>query len=320
MAERSIPLLFGPYGANALADAGRLAAYEVNAVWFHGFDETAFERCAQHRLAACVEFKTFRADFDAHPERVPIGIDGKPIRYGKLVQGICLSQQNFLDEVEANLAAGLAQYKPRGIWLDYLSYAGWFETPEPDLQEHCFCPACIAAFCEDQHLDAERPEVILERYAARWQAYKCRRIAAFAARYAALIRKKLPDCLIGIYLCPWTPAEHDGALTRIFAQDPALLADSIDIFTPLIYTTKSGRAPDWGKTYLEMAANWLPAGKPVQLILDMLDFPDSLNQAAAASRPSWGLQLFGGARAFADPEKARVFAQAVQRIRQTPAL
>jgi len=99
-----------------------------------------------------------------------------------------------------------------------------------------------------------------------------------------------------------------------------LLADSIDIFTPLIYTTKSGRAPDWGKTYLEMAANWLPAGKPIQLILDMLDFPDSLNQAAAASRPSWGLQLFGGARAFADPEKARVFAQAVQRIRQTPAL
>jgi hypothetical protein len=65
-----------------------------------------------------------------------------------------------------------------------------------------FLSGCIAAFCEDQHLDAERPEVILERYAARWQAYKCRRIAAFAARYAALIRKKLPDCLIGIYCAP----------------------------------------------------------------------------------------------------------------------
>ncbi|NLO37197.1 MAG: hypothetical protein GX112_12730 [Clostridiaceae bacterium] len=315
MAEKSIPLLFGPYGANALADAGRLAASDANAVWFHGFDETAFDRCTRYRLAACVEFKTFRADFNQHPELIPTGSDGKPIRYGKLVQGVCLSRQDFHAEIETRLADGLKRYRPRGIWLDYLSYAGWFETPEPDLQEHCFCPACIAAFCEDQNLDADRPDVILERYAARWQTYKCRRIAAFAARYAALIRTAQPDCLIGIYLCPWTPAEHGGALTRIFAQDPALLAASVDVFTPLIYTTKSGRAPDWGKTYLETAARWLPADKPVQLILDMLDFPDSLEQTAAARRPSWGLQLFGGAQAFADPEKARVFAQAVRQIR-----
>src|SRR5262245_47905941 len=128
-----IPLLFGPYGSAALAYADKLAAYDANACWFHMFDPAAFETCARRGIAACVEFQTFRADFDAHPELIPIGADGKPIRYGPRVQGVCLSQQAFLEQIEADLRAGVHTYQPAGIWLDYLTYAGWFETPAPDL-------------------------------------------------------------------------------------------------------------------------------------------------------------------------------------------
>ena len=96
-------LLFGPYGADTLEHAGVLADYGANAVWFHGFDEKAFTVCDRHRLSACVEFKTFRADFNQRPELIPIGVDSKPIRFGKLVQGLCLSNQSFLDEIESNL-------------------------------------------------------------------------------------------------------------------------------------------------------------------------------------------------------------------------
>ena len=99
----NIPLLFGPYGKPALLHADRLTSYGANACWFHMFDAWAFETCARHGLVACVEFKTFRADFDRRPELIPIGVDGKPIRYGKLVQGICLSQQHFLEQIEADL-------------------------------------------------------------------------------------------------------------------------------------------------------------------------------------------------------------------------
>ena len=97
------PLLFGPYGSPAIEYANHFADYGANAAWFHGFDVNAFETCQIHQIAACVEFKTFRADFNSHPELIPIGVDGQPIRYGDLVQGVCLSQTEFLQETEENI-------------------------------------------------------------------------------------------------------------------------------------------------------------------------------------------------------------------------
>lgn len=307
MPDFSTPLV-GPYGSNALDYAGRLGQYGANAVWFHGFNADAFERCAAHGLAACVEFPTFRADFSRHPELIPIGSDVNPIRYGDLVQGICLSQDAFVQEIEANLIAGLRTFAPTGIWLDYLTYAGWFETPSPDLQESCFCRACIDEFCAATGIDARTPAEILSRYRQEWTRHKCERIAGFALRYATLIRTHRPACIVGAYMCPWTPAEYDGALTRIFAQDYALLAPAIDVFTPLIYARKSGRPPIWAEEFLAAAPSFVPAGHPVQLILDALDFPGSMQSLAAAPNPGWGLQMFAGAEIFADPARAAVFA------------
>ncbi|MFC1997878.1 hypothetical protein ACFLXI_09820, partial [Chloroflexota bacterium] len=119
----TIPLLFGPYGSPAIEYIDSFADYGVNASWFHGFNPDAFEACQKHQIAACVEFKTFRADFNTRPELIPIGVDGKPIRFGDLVQGVCLSQVEFLQETEENLLDGLRSYQPTGIWLDYLTYA-----------------------------------------------------------------------------------------------------------------------------------------------------------------------------------------------------
>ncbi|MBC8077025.1 MAG: hypothetical protein H7Y32_13190 [Chloroflexales bacterium] len=308
------PLLFGPYGSAAL-DVDQLTTHGANACWFHMFDAAAFEACDRHGVAACVEFKTFRADFAANPELIPIGVDGKPIRYGPLVQGVCLSQTAFLEQTEASLRVGVRQFQPAGIWLDYLTYAGWFEEPNPDLQESCFCPGCIAAFCTQTGIDAPTPAEILAQHAARWAQHKCERVAAFAAHYAQIIRAALPGCVIGAYMCPWTPEEFNGALTRIFAQDYARLAPAIDVFTPLIYGTKSGRPVSWGRTFLEAAPAFVPRDRRVQLILDALDGPDSLVETANSTVTSWGLQVFGGAAVFADPAIARVFATTVERIR-----
>jgi hypothetical protein len=311
------PLFFGPYGSGALAYADRLAGYGANATWFHGFDPAAFEACARHGLTACVEFKTFRANFDERPELRPIGADGRPIRYGRLVQGVCLSQNEFLAETEEALLAGVRAYAPAGVWLDYLTYAGWFETPEPDLQESCFCEHCVAEFNEATGVDATQSDVILEHYRAQWTRFKCERIARYAARYAGIVRAHLPGCVVGAYMCPWRPDEYDGALTRIFAQDYDLLAPAIDMFTPLIYAHKSGRPADWGRAFLEEAPGFVPRGCRVQLILDVRDYPDSLLAVAASSRASWGIQVFGGAEVFGDAERARVFASAVDRMRRT---
>jgi hypothetical protein len=316
----TIPRFFGPYGSAALAQIDMLATAGANACWFHMFDEVAFETCARHGIAACVEFKTFRADFDAHPELIPIGVDGTPIRYGALVQGVCLSQPAFLDQIEADLRAGIQVYQPAGIWLDYLTYAGWFEMPDPDLQQSCFCRACIATFCEHTSIDAPTPSEILSRHSAAWTQHKCTRIATFAAHYAQIIRAALPGCVIGAYMCPWTPAEFDGALRGIFAQDYGMLAPSIDVFTPLIYGTKSGRPASWGRAFLEQAPAFVPPDRKVQLILDAHDGPESLIETAASAQPSWGLQIFDGARVFADAAFAQVFQTAVARIQEAAAI
>src|SRR5688500_10789186 len=68
----TVPLLFGPYGRGALDHVEQFAAHGANACWFHGFDAAAFEACERHGIAACVEFKTFRVDFAASPELVPV--------------------------------------------------------------------------------------------------------------------------------------------------------------------------------------------------------------------------------------------------------
>jgi hypothetical protein len=310
------PVLFGPYGSSALEVIDRLVPCGANAWWFHMFNPAAFDACARHGIAACVEFKTFRADFGEHPELIPIGADGQPIRYGDLVQGVCLSQREFLAEIEESLLQGLREFQPTGIWLDYLTFAGWFETPEPDLQESCFCPDCIAHFCETTGVDATTPTEILTHYAELWERHKCERIASLAAHYAGMIRAYLPDCVVGAYMCPWTPEEFDSALTRIFAQDYGLLAPAIDVFTPLIYVKKSGRSATWGWEFLAAAPAFVPRERKVQLILDALDLPDSLVATAASERPSWGLQVFNGARIFGDPEQAGVFMTAVEQMRQ----
>jgi hypothetical protein len=148
---------------------------------------------------------------------------------------VCLSNEAFLQETEENLIQGLRAFEPVGIWLDYLTYAGWFEVPDPDLQESCLCDRCIADFDTATGLDVGSADEILAHHAAAWARHKCERIAGFAARYASLIREHRPGCLVGAYMCPWTPDKYDGALTRIFAQDYVLLAPAIDVFTPLIY-------------------------------------------------------------------------------------
>ena len=116
-------------------------------------------------------------------------------------------------------------------------------------------------------------------------------------------------------MCPWLPDEFDGALRRIFAQDYALLASAIDVFTPLIYAKKSGRPNSWGRTLLDKSSAVIPENRKVQLILDALDFPDSLMEVTQASVPSWGIQMFSGAQVFEDETKAVIFKQAVAEIK-----
>ena len=301
--------MIGTYGASALKDAVLFKDIHADTAWFHGFDEWAFEECARHGIQDCVEFATFRADYKKFPHLVPKGPDGLPIRYGQHLQGICLSNMDFLDEIENRLKAGLSSYSPAGIWLDYMTYGGWFEDPNPDLQDSCFCDQCVTHFNENTDIDEQYPQRIIALYHKEWIDYKCLRVSQFTAHYTSIIRSMCPDTVIGMYMCPFTPEEYDGALRSIFAQDYDLLAPYVDVFTPLIYCAKSGRDTGWGRTFLESSSSFVPEGKQVQLILDAMDFPDSMEQTVLSSVPNFGIQMFSGAEIFKSKTSMEIFAR-----------
>ena len=102
----------------------------------------------------------------------------------------------------------------------------------------------------------------------------------------------------------------------MFAQDHALLAPSVDVFTPLIYAAKSGRPASWGREVLEASADYVPADRVVQLIGDALDGPAPLREIADAAIPSWGLQVFSGSQLFEDAQLGDAFRATVVRLRE----
>ena len=67
---------------------------------------------------------------------------------------------------------------------------------------------------------------------------------------------------------------------------------------------------------MEKSPQFVPADRPVQLILDALDFPDSLLETAKSAVPTHGIQLFGGASVLGDADMAALFYQAVDKIGQ----
>jgi len=306
--------MIGPYGAAALKNADLFKEINADTAWFHGFDEEAFNICARYGIQACVEFPTFRADYKKYPKLVPIGIDGKPIHYGTHLQGVCLSNKKFLRDIEKRLKAGLAAFKPAGIWLDYMTYGGWFEDPAPKLQDSCFCKNCIKHFNEATGVNESDPLRIVSEHKDLWISHKCERIASFTKTYSNIIRSVNPDIIIGMYMCPYTPDEYDGALRRIFAQDYELIAPYIDVFTPLIYCEKSGRGTDWGLKYLKASPGFVPPGKHVQLILDFMDFPESMECCLSSNVPSKGIQMFSGSEIFTDKAYMEAFARCAEVI------
>ena len=307
--------LAGPYGSLSFEHVPRFRDSAANAVWFHGFSAEHFERCVAADAAACVEFRTFRANYDERPELVPIGVDGNPIRRGRLLQGVCLSQTDFTAEREAELEAGMVDFSPTGVWLDYLTYAGWFETPEPDLQESCFCAECVREFCESTGIDESDPGAILASHADAWTRHKCDRIVDHGRRFASIIREARPDAIVGLYACPWEPAEFDGALTRIFAQDLDRLAGICDVVSPLHYATKSGRSDDWVMQYMSRCREFVPPSARVEPIVDALDLPGNLEAIAmAATEMPTGLQVFAGDSVFANPDLVALFDRAVSAL------
>jgi hypothetical protein len=61
----------------------------------------------------------------------------------------------------------------------------------------------------------------------------------------AVVRRKRPGALLGVYHCPWTDEEFGGARRRTLGLDLEQLAGVIDVFSPMVYHGRMHRRPEW---------------------------------------------------------------------------
>ncbi len=67
-----------------------------------------------------------------------------------------------------------------------------------------------------------------------------------------IVKDIRPDALLGLYHCPWTDEAFNGARRRILGLDYELLSGPVDVFSPMVYHERMGRAPAW----VEENINW----------------------------------------------------------------
>ncbi len=250
---------------------GRLSDLGVNAVFaHHGLGAEQAERA--HREGACVfaEFGVFRNRRLANqrPELWPIGPDGRPIPPTERFLGLCPTNEQYNEEKLEELRSLVRERELMGVWLDYLHFHSDFELPDPPLVQSCFNDSCLARFEAETgirpqgNFRADKAKWILTNHGQAWTDWKCSVITDFARRAREVIDAERPGMLLGIYSCPWTDEEYDGAMRRIVGEDLADLAQYVDVFSPMVYHGNCERPADWPEAYTRWLRRKLDGVRP----------------------------------------------------------
>ncbi|MBN1285900.1 MAG: hypothetical protein JXB47_10920 [Anaerolineae bacterium] len=146
----------------------------------------------------------------------------------------------------AKLQGVLAGAPLDGVWLDFIRWpARWERHPDKlNLYHSSFDPLTLRQFRQDTGIDLPAGR-ILGAAAETWFAWRCEQVASFVQEARALLKRRWPGALLGVFTVPWTGDDFDGALTRIVGQDIARLASHVDVFSPMVYHRLCGRDPAW---------------------------------------------------------------------------
>ncbi len=254
--ERNIEIK-GLYGhPQPLWDMGHnLAELGVNAVFVHSgsISHEMLKRAREERLNVYAEFATLNGKnyVEEHPEAWAINEKGEQVEAASWFMGVCPTEPGFRQYRFNQLRELLTEFDIDGVWMDYVHWHAQFEEPEPILPETCFCDHCLASFSKDTGLDIPEgttPEIaqwILKNRDDQWRDWRCKVILDWAVEIRNIINEVKPGILIGIYHCPWTDEEFDGARRKILGLDYDLLRNFFDVFSPMVYHARMGREPEW---------------------------------------------------------------------------
>ncbi len=247
----------GVYGhPKPLWDKGfTLPELGVNAVFVHGgsIDSALMERAKNENIKVYAEFATLNGKnyVEEHPEAWAINEKGERVEAASWFMGVCPTEPGFRDYRFNQLRKLIRDYDVAGVWMDYVHWHAQFEEPEPILPETCFCDHCLSSFSKNNNIkipgenNAEKANWILKNKDKEWRDWRCEVIYDWSVQFREIIETEKPGTLLGIYHCPWTDQEFDGARRRILGLDYDLLRDVFDVFSPMVYHERMGREPVW---------------------------------------------------------------------------
>ena len=227
----------------------------INAVFVHGgsIDSALMERAMSEGIKVYAEFATLNGKnyVETHPEAWAINEKGEQVEAASWFMGVCPTEPGFREYRFGQLHRLLNDYDISGVWMDYVHWHAQFEEPDPILPETCFCNHCLATFSKEKNLEiqggstAEKAQWILQNRDKEWRDWRCGVILDWSVQIRKIIDEQKPGTLLGLYHCPWTDEEFDGARRRILGLDYDLLRDVFDVFSPMVYHARMGREPAW---------------------------------------------------------------------------
>jgi hypothetical protein len=251
------PEIRGVYGnPKPLWDKGfNLKDLGVNAIFVHSgsISQGMIDRARTEGLKVYAEFATLNGKnyVDKHPEAWAIDDKGQQVQAAKWFMGVCPTEPGFRQYRYDQLSDLLNTYDLDGVWMDYVHWHAQFEDPEPILTETCFCDHCLQTYSEDTGIEIpegsvpEKAQWILDQHDESWRDWRCRVIHDWAIEMKSIVKEIRPDALLGLYHCPWDDQEYNGARYRILGLDYDLLKETVDVFSPMVYHGRMGRAPAW---------------------------------------------------------------------------
>jgi hypothetical protein len=247
----------GVYGhPQPLWDKGyNLTELGINSVFVHSgsINKEMMDRARAEGMKVYAEFATLNGKnyVEENPEAWAINEKGEQVEAASWFMGVCPTDPGFRKYRFNLLRNLLAEYDIDGVWMDYVHWHAQFEEPEPILPETCFCDHCLASFSKDTGLEIpegtipQQAQWILGNLDSEWRDWRCKVILDWAVEIRNIINEVKPGILLGIYHCPWTDEEFEGARRRILGIDYDLLHDFFDVFSPMVYHARMGRKPGW---------------------------------------------------------------------------
>ena len=243
------------------ARGAKLSDFGVNALFVHGGSITPelMERAGAEGARVFAEFATLNGKgyVEKHEEAWPVNADGAKAPAATWFLGACPSDQGFRESRMTELQRLLDRFALAGVWMDYFHWHAQFEEPEPILPETCFNSACIEAFEKYSRIvvppgtAAERARWILSTHERRWREWRVEQLLGWAREVKQIVRARRPGALVGVYHCPWTDLEYNGARRRVLGLDLDRLAGIVDVFSPMVYHGRMKRSPGWVGEYVQ---------------------------------------------------------------------